>query len=116
MHTPCWFLCIVDRMKKWRHPLQGVAIVVETKENISNFYKVEPRQNDKLSHGFWMYAGMMNNGAYRIKVLPIEADGKLALHFEHPTVAGTTPGGWMNREEPATPAAEVGQNNQYNHT
>lgn len=50
-------------------------------------------------------AGMMNNGVFRVKIQPVELPEGLALHFEHPTVAGVTVGGWMNREEPAEAAA-----------
>ncbi len=49
----------------------------------------------------------MNNAVYRMKVRHVEVDGMAALHFEHPTVGGSTPGGWMNTEVFATPRVEV---------
>ena len=50
----------------------------------------------------WNLLGMMNNCVYRVKIHP-EAlpGGGFGLRFEHPTVAGPTPGGWMNRAEGA---------------
>jgi len=42
--------------------------------------------------------GMMNNCVYRVKIHPTPTpDGRFALAFEHPTIAGPTVGGWMNR-------------------
>ena len=38
---------------------------------------------------------MMNNCHFRVKVHPIKHKGKIALQFEHPTVAANGPGGWM---------------------
>lgn len=47
----------------------------------------------------WNVMGMMNNCVFRCKVHK-EPDqrGKFAFRFEHPTVAGANPGGWMERE------------------
>jgi nitrate reductase (NAD(P)H) len=46
----------------------------------------------------WNVMGMMNNCVFRIKIHPhTTPDGSLALKFEHPTVAGPTPGGWMDK-------------------
>lgn len=48
----------------------------------------------------WNLMGMMNNCVYRVKVhTHPTADGRFALCFEHPTIAGPTVGGWMNRSE-----------------
>ena len=48
----------------------------------------------------WNVMGMMNNCVYKVKLHPTPTeDGRFALVFEHPTVAGPTPGGWMNREQ-----------------
>jgi hypothetical protein len=58
-------------------------------------------------HVSWLSSGMMNNAVYRMKVRHVEVDGKAALHFQHPTVGGTTPGGWMNIDESTTPHIEV---------
>lgn len=46
--------------------------------------------------------GMMNNCVYRVKIHPQPLpSGGFGLRFEHPTVAGPTVGGWMNRGEAA---------------
>jgi len=43
--------------------------------------------------------GMMNNCVFRCKVhKEPDNNGKYAFRFEHPTVAGANPGGWMERE------------------
>lgn len=56
----------------------------------------------------WNVMGMMNNCVFRVKVHPVaSAQGALGLRFEHPTVAGPTPGGWMNPEQPAATDIEV---------
>lgn len=48
----------------------------------------------------WNVMGMMNNCVYRVMLHPKPTDdGRFALVFEHPTVAGPTVGGWMNRAE-----------------
>jgi nitrate reductase (NAD(P)H) len=50
----------------------------------------------------WNVMGMMNNCIYRVKMHPTPtADGRFALAFEHPTVAGPSAGGWMNPVEGA---------------
>nr|ACF22999.1 nitrate reductase [Chlorella vulgaris] len=54
----------------------------------------------------WNVMGMMNNCVYRVKIHPRQtAEGGFALQFEHPTIAGPTVGGWMNRAEDAEAAA-----------
>ena len=47
----------------------------------------------------WNVMGMMNNCVFRCKVhKEPDSRGKYAFRFEHPTVAGANPGGWMERE------------------
>ena len=47
----------------------------------------------------WNVMGMMNNCVFRCKVhKEPDNNGKYAFRFEHPTVAGANPGGWMERE------------------
>ena len=53
----------------------------------------------------WNVMGMLNNCWFRIKVHKRMTDAGLELRFEHPTIAGPKPGGWMNRPEDQ-PAAE----------
>jgi nitrate reductase (NAD(P)H) len=43
---------------------------------------------------YWNATGMMNNWWFRVCIHQMD-DGK--LRFEHPTMAGTQPGGWMQR-------------------
>ena len=43
----------------------------------------------------WNVMGMLNNPWFRVRVHP-SADGK-GVTFEHPTIAGPTPGGWMQK-------------------
>ena len=47
----------------------------------------------------WNLMGMMNNCVYRVKIHPSVKRGMLALRYEHPTLAGTAVGGWMNRAD-----------------
>lgn len=57
----------------------------------------------------WNLMGMMNNCVYRVKIHPSVSNGALALKYEHPTVAGATMGGWMNRADEQKPVVvEVG--------
>lgn len=52
--------------------------------------------------------GMMNNCVYRVKIQPTPTpDGRFALAFEHPTIAGPTVGGWMNRAADKAAAAQT---------
>eukprot|EP00274_Cyanoptyche_gloeocystis_P004548 CAMPEP_0196653062 /NCGR_PEP_ID=MMETSP1086-20130531/2635_1 /TAXON_ID=77921 /ORGANISM="Cyanoptyche gloeocystis , Strain SAG4.97" /LENGTH=940 /DNA_ID=CAMNT_0041984043 /DNA_START=132 /DNA_END=2954 /DNA_ORIENTATION=+ len=57
-------------------------------------------QPDKLT---WSLMGQGNNCCFRVKIWPTQlADGTFALAFEHPTQAGSTPGGWMTRPNGST--------------
>jgi nitrate reductase (NAD(P)H) len=67
-------------------------------------------QNTQPDALTWNVMGMMNNCSYRVKVHPEPcAGGGFGLRFEHPTLAGATPGGWMNPvpKEEETHAAVV---------
>ncbi|QRW27770.1 nitrate reductase [Rhizoctonia solani] len=46
---------------------------------------------------YWNPTGMMNNWWFRIAVHRVEVEGRTVLQFEHPTLAGTASGGWMQR-------------------
>ncbi|KAL4079389.1 hypothetical protein J3A83DRAFT_4409606 [Scleroderma citrinum] len=46
---------------------------------------------------YWHALGMMNNWWFRVAVNKTEDDDRIMLHFEHPTLAGTASGGWMER-------------------
>lgn len=53
-------------------------------------------QNTQPQNITWNLLGMMNNCWFRCKVHPTRDDrGALALTFEHPTMPGPQPGGWM---------------------
>lgn len=48
----------------------------------------------------WNVMGMMNNGWFRVKLSVCKhKEGGIGLVFEHPTVPGEEPGGWMGRDE-----------------
>lgn len=48
----------------------------------------------------WNVMGMMNNCIFRTKIHTHSEP--LGLRFEHPTVAGPTPGGWMDKSGEAS--------------
>lgn len=50
---------------------------------------------------YWNPTGMMNNWWFRIAIHRTEMDGQTILRFEHPTLAGTAAGGWMQRMKEA---------------
>ncbi|KAG8725079.1 hypothetical protein FRC09_009045 [Ceratobasidium sp. 395] len=50
---------------------------------------------------YWNPTGMMNNWWFRIAIHKVETDGQTLLKFEHPTLAGTASGGWMQRMKEA---------------
>nr|UXG49831.1 nitrate reductase [Saccharina japonica] len=63
-------------------------------------------QNTQLQNITWNLLGMMNNCWFRCKVHPTRDDrGALALTFEHPTMPGGQPGGWMVKGDAAVVAA-----------
>lgn len=58
----------------------------------------------------WNLMGMLNNPWFRVKVRRIaSADGGARVRFEHPTLAGNQPGGWMAelKEHPSLTAPGV---------
>lgn len=61
----------------------------------------------------WNVMGMMNNCIFRVKIHPCamssNTNGGLGLAFEHPTIAGPTVGGWMNRADKEASATAVVQ-------
>ncbi|KAJ1309428.1 hypothetical protein OPQ81_006204 [Rhizoctonia solani] len=50
---------------------------------------------------YWNPTGMMNNWWFRIAIHRIESSDRTVLQFEHPTLAGTASGGWMQRMKEA---------------
>lgn len=59
-------------------------------------------QNTQPNSFTWNVMGMMNNCVFRCKVHKEPHDSKFCFRFEHPTVAGANPGGWMERESFST--------------
>lgn len=54
--------------------------------------------NSQPAKPTWNLMGMLNNPYFRIKVHRVTgANGLQSLQFEHPTMAGAQPGGWMVR-------------------
>jgi nitrate reductase (NAD(P)H) len=58
----------------------------------------------------WNLLGMMNNCHFRVLIHPFRTEsGELALRFEHPTLAGPQPGGWMVKsQEPVVEVKKTG--------
>ncbi|CAE6358002.1 unnamed protein product [Rhizoctonia solani] len=50
---------------------------------------------------YWNPTGMMNNWWFRIAIHRVEVENRTILRFEHPTLAGTASGGWMQRMKEA---------------
>ncbi|CAE6432451.1 unnamed protein product [Rhizoctonia solani] len=50
---------------------------------------------------YWNPTGMMNNWWFRIAIHRLESNNQVSLRFEHPTLAGTAQGGWMQRMKEA---------------
>ncbi|KAI6043890.1 hypothetical protein EDC04DRAFT_3056554 [Pisolithus marmoratus] len=46
---------------------------------------------------YWHSLGMMNNWWFRVAVNKAENENEIVLQFEHPTLAGTAAGGWMEQ-------------------
>ena len=59
------------------------------------FRAFDQSQNCMPERPTWNVMGMLNNPWFRVRVHP-SADGK-GVTFEHPTIAGPTPGGWMQK-------------------
>jgi DMSO/TMAO reductase YedYZ molybdopterin-dependent catalytic subunit len=58
------------------------------------FRAFDQSQNSMPERPTWNVMGMLNNPWYRIRVHALPNGG---FHFEHPTIAGPTPGGWMQK-------------------
>ena len=55
--------------------------------------------NTQPAHITWNLMGMGNSAYFRVRVHKTRAeDGALQLQFEHPTVPGPNPGGWMGNQ------------------
>lgn len=60
---------------------------------------VDSNQNMQPAKLTWNVMGMMNNCLFRVKVHATkDASGASAVWFEHPTMPGSMPGGWMTED------------------
>ncbi|KIJ15906.1 nitrate reductase [Paxillus involutus ATCC 200175] len=50
---------------------------------------------------YWHALGMLNNWWFRVAVTKTVSETKVELQFEHPTLAGTAAGGWMEKMKQA---------------
>jgi len=50
---------------------------------------------------YWNATGMMNNWWFRVAIHKTTQGDEVTLRFEHPTLAGTASGGWMQRMKDA---------------
>jgi len=58
------------------------------------FRAFDQSQNQMPERPTWNVMGMLNNPWYRVRVHSHPTGG---VKFEHPTIAGPTPGGWMHK-------------------
>jgi nitrate reductase (NAD(P)H) len=66
-------------------------------------------QNTQPQHLTWNLLGMMNNCHFRVLIHPCRSEsGELALRFEHPTLAGPQPGGWMVKTQETVEVKKTG--------
>ncbi|KAI5996354.1 hypothetical protein EDD15DRAFT_2419061 [Pisolithus albus] len=82
----CW--CFWSFDVKYDALAQCNALAVRASDESST---LQPRDM------YWHSLGMMNNWWFRVAVNKTENDNEIVLHFEHPTLAGTASGGWMER-------------------
>ncbi|CAB4392018.1 unnamed protein product [Rhizophagus irregularis] len=61
--------------------------------------------NTQPENPTWNLTGMMNNCHFKVKISTVTNGKDVALRFEHPTQAGSNPGGWMVKQE--QPASET---------
>ncbi|KAK9807828.1 hypothetical protein WJX72_010494 [[Myrmecia] bisecta] len=89
----------------WSLPVSVVELL-KTQEIICRAW--DESMNTQPDNFTWNAMGMMNNCVYRVKVHPVATKtGGMALQFEHPTIAGPTVGGWMNRADKVQPVVEA---------
>lgn len=75
--------------------------LVQCKELIVRAW--DQTNNTQPMHLTWNVMGMMNNCVFRVKVRRAVSEAGLSLKFEHPTQPGNVPGGWMVKDEEASP-------------
>jgi len=59
---------------------------------------VDSNQNMQPMFLTWNVMGMMNNCLFRVQVHRVTLENGAAVWFEHPTMPGAQPGGWMSEE------------------
>jgi nitrate reductase (NAD(P)H) len=93
----CWMF--------WEYKVDMVNMLQVPEFQIRAWDATNNTQPEKLT---WNLMGMGNNPVFRVKCHPERREGKLGIRFEHPTRAGPTKGGWMDRVVPeAAPVAEA---------
>lgn len=92
----------------WQLPVDVADLLGAKEISVRAWDEATNTQPENL---IWNVLGMMNNCWFRIKIHPVRAASGLALRFEHPTIAGPAPGGWMDKEARdamlAAPAAKT---------
>ena len=85
----CWMF--------WEYKVDMVNMLKVPEFQIRAWDATNNTQPEKLT---WNLMGMGNNPVFRVKCHPEREGAKLGIRFEHPTRAGPTKGGWMDRVEP----------------
>ena len=67
------------------------------------FRAVDQSQNFMPERPTWNVMGMLNNPWYRVRVHKVAT----SYQMEHATIAGPTPGGWMQKMAEKTPTGEL---------
>lgn len=92
----------------WCHALWSfdvsVARLLSAKEVCCRAW--DSHMNTQPNHLTWNVMGMLNNPIFRVRIHRTYARGAVTeLRFEHPTMPGKQPGGWMEAEFLAANAA-----------
>ncbi|KAG8464526.1 hypothetical protein KFE25_009894 [Diacronema lutheri] len=67
----------------------------------------DSHMNTQPNHLTWNVMGMLNNPIFRVRIHRAYARGVVSeLRFEHPTMPGKQPGGWMEAENAAASASQ----------
>ncbi|KAG8850282.1 hypothetical protein FRC20_002092 [Serendipita sp. 405] len=82
----CW--CFWSYEVKVAHLAESNAIIVRA---------MDEGMCVQQSQMYWNATGMMNNWYFRVAITKGVVEAREVLHFEHPTMAGTVAGGWMER-------------------
>ncbi|KAG0152472.1 hypothetical protein CROQUDRAFT_649896 [Cronartium quercuum f. sp. fusiforme G11] len=84
----CYYWCFWNVEVSFKSLAEANVLIVRAQDEA---LALQPRDM------YWNPTGMMNNWWHRVAIHKSEVNGKLNLRFEHPTLAGTSTGGWMQR-------------------